>query len=261
MEERRQSYLKRRKVVRRIALGLLLLILVSFGLYKYHQIYPELQAELSSIPKGGDWPMYRRDLSHTGSADQKGAITQGVLKWVFSSGGAIHSSAAVANGIVYFGSRDGKLYALRAATGSKMWEFQTHSWVDSSPAIVDGVVYFGSNDGGLYALDALTGKKLWYFEAGLGVMSSPAVAGDMVVFGCDDYFVYAVNTKTGTEIVRLLKELNVEDVVTVICSTHDYKMITSSERVCWMRDGNLDRISRGEDFKLEEMDADDLGRE
>lgn len=70
-----------------------------------------------------------------------------------------------------------------------------------------------------------------------------------------------LDTKTGTEIVRLLKELNVENGVTVICSTHDYKMITSSERVCWMRDGNLDRISEGEDFKLEEMDADDLGRE
>ena len=70
-----------------------------------------------------------------------------------------------------------------------------------------------------------------------------------------------LDTKTGSEIVELLKELNVENGVTVICSTHDYKMITSSERVCWMRDGHLDRISRGEDFKLEDMDADDLGRE
>ncbi len=69
-----------------------------------------------------------------------------------------------------------------------------------------------------------------------------------------------LDTKTGTEIVQLLKELNVENGVTVICSTHDYKMITSSERVCWMRDGSLDKISRGEDFKLEEMEADNLGR-
>ncbi len=70
-----------------------------------------------------------------------------------------------------------------------------------------------------------------------------------------------LDTKTGTEIVQLLKELNVENGVTVICSTHDYKMITSSERVCWMRDGSLDRISKGAEFNLEEMDADSLGRD
>jgi hypothetical protein len=38
-------------------------------------------------------------------------------------------------------------------------------------------------------------------------------------------------------------------------------MITSSERVCWMRDGSLDRISKGAEFNLEEMDADSLGRD
>jgi putative ABC transport system ATP-binding protein len=70
-----------------------------------------------------------------------------------------------------------------------------------------------------------------------------------------------LDTKTGTEIVQLLKELNLENGVTVICSTHDYKMITSSERVCWMRDGSLDRISKGAEFNLEEMDADSLGRD
>jgi len=37
------------------------------------------------------------------------------------------------------------------------------SWVDSSPAVVDGVVYFGSNDGKFYALDANTGHELWEF--------------------------------------------------------------------------------------------------
>jgi hypothetical protein len=38
-------------------------------------------------------------------------------------------------------------------------------------------------------------------------------------------------------------------------------MITSSDRVCWMRDGLLDKISTGEEFRLEEMAADNLGRE
>ncbi len=69
-----------------------------------------------------------------------------------------------------------------------------------------------------------------------------------------------LDTKTGLEIVSLLKELNSEEGVTVVCSTHDYKMIRTSNRVCWIRDGHLDKISSGEEFRLEEMAADDLGR-
>ncbi|OPZ22577.1 MAG: Lipoprotein-releasing system ATP-binding protein LolD [candidate division BRC1 bacterium ADurb.BinA364] len=70
-----------------------------------------------------------------------------------------------------------------------------------------------------------------------------------------------LDTKTGTEIVNLLKELNAEEGVTVICSTHDPKMIASSDRVCWIRDGQLERIATGHEFHLEEMAADNLGRE
>lgn len=66
-----------------------------------------------------------------------------------------------------------------------------------------------------------------------------------------------LDTRTGEEIVELLKELNHEKGVTVICSTHDPRMIESSKRVCWIKDGKLNKITRGEDFKLEDMEQDD----
>ena len=66
-----------------------------------------------------------------------------------------------------------------------------------------------------------------------------------------------LDTKTGAEIVNLLKELNSEDGVTVVCSTHDPKMLGSSARVCWMRDGQLIKISSGAEFRLEEEAADE----
>ena len=65
-----------------------------------------------------------------------------------------------------------------------------------------------------------------------------------------------LDTKTGTLIVELLQELNREDGVTVICSTHDPKMISSSKRVCWMLDGRLDKITSGENFRLDQMEQD-----
>jgi len=69
-----------------------------------------------------------------------------------------------------------------------------------------------------------------------------------------------LDTKTGTEIIELLKNLNETEHVTVICATHDLKMLTSSDRVCWIRDGALERITTGAEFRLEQMKQDDLGR-
>ena len=60
-----------------------------------------------------------------------------------------------------------------------------------------------------------------------------------------------LDTKTGTEIVKLLQTLNQEEGVTIICSTHDPKMIHSSRRVCWIRDGTLEKITSGADFSVD----------
>ena len=69
-----------------------------------------------------------------------------------------------------------------------------------------------------------------------------------------------LDTKTGTEIIDLLKELNRESKATIICATHDPKMLASSDRVCWIRDGELEKVSSGSEFRLDEMEADNLGR-
>jgi len=62
-----------------------------------------------------------------------------------------------------------------------------------------------------------------------------------------------LDTKTGREIIELLKELNAEEGVTVITATHDIRMITSSDRVCWIRDGKLERISTQEEYAATEV--------
>jgi putative ABC transport system ATP-binding protein len=62
-----------------------------------------------------------------------------------------------------------------------------------------------------------------------------------------------LDTKTGREIIELLKELNAEEGVTVITATHDIRMITSSDRVCWIRDGKLERISTQKEYAATEV--------
>jgi putative ABC transport system ATP-binding protein len=56
---------------------------------------------------------------------------------------------------------------------------------------------------------------------------------------------------TGEEIIDLMKEMNREFGVTVICSTHDHKMLDISDRIVWMRDGVLQKIARRDEVDIE----------
>ncbi len=117
------------------------------------------------------------------------------------------SSPSVWNGVVYFGSGDGNIYALDAASGSLKWKFRTGDVVHSSPAIADGTLFIGSWDGYMYALNAATGEKKWSFKTGddpeyhnhVGIQSSPVVADGTVYFGCRDSNVYALDAATGKQ--------------------------------------------------------------
>jgi outer membrane protein assembly factor BamB len=117
------------------------------------------------------------------------------------------SSPTVEGGAVFFGSGDGNVYAVDAATGVLRWKFPTGDVVHSSPAVDSGRVYVGSWDSYLYALDASTGKAVWRFKTGedpkihnqVGIQSSPVVSDGIVYFGCRDSNLYAVDATTGTE--------------------------------------------------------------
>jgi putative ABC transport system ATP-binding protein len=51
-----------------------------------------------------------------------------------------------------------------------------------------------------------------------------------------------LDLRTGEEIIHLMKAMNKEQNVTVICSTHDHKMLDVSDRIAWMEDGRLKKI-------------------
>src|SRR5207244_10646411 len=71
--------------------------------------------------------------------------TTGTELWSFYTGnGGVPVSAAVANGVVYWGTGF-SLHALDAATGADLWSAQGPGDV-ASPAVADGVVYAGSGD-------------------------------------------------------------------------------------------------------------------
>jgi putative ABC transport system ATP-binding protein len=55
---------------------------------------------------------------------------------------------------------------------------------------------------------------------------------------------------TGEEIIKLLKDLSVENNTTVIAVTHDMKMFHVSDRVVWIRDGAIERVARRDEIDI-----------
>ncbi|MEM3577487.1 MAG: PQQ-binding-like beta-propeller repeat protein [Candidatus Bathyarchaeia archaeon] len=158
--------------------------------------------------EASEWTMYRHDVNRSGYTQIAGP-KYNFTKWTFQTGHIILSSPAVANGIVYIGSNDSKVYALNMWTGEEIWNFSTGpGGIYSSPAVADGIVYIGANDNKTYALNATTGELIWSFTAwgtlfyGLPspFWSSPVVVDGIVYIGNQDSLVYALNATTGTVI-------------------------------------------------------------
>jgi putative ABC transport system ATP-binding protein len=55
---------------------------------------------------------------------------------------------------------------------------------------------------------------------------------------------------TGREIIDLLKKLNEERGVTVISNTHDHKMVSVSDRIIRIQDGQIERIEDTRDLNI-----------
>ncbi|MEW6211335.1 MAG: PQQ-binding-like beta-propeller repeat protein, partial [Acidobacteriota bacterium] len=113
-----------------------------------------------------DWPMYGRDLAGSFYNPHEKKLTPATVsrlrpKWTFETGGDVSSMPIVVRGVVYFGSWDGKEYAVDAETGKKLWEFDCEVSSRSGAAYGDGMLFFGDIAGRLYALDAKTGEQKW----------------------------------------------------------------------------------------------------
>ena len=158
----------------------------------------------SSGSNSDDWPMFNHDLSHTGYSSSSAPKTNQVL-WTFTTGDAVETSPAVADGMVYVGSDDGYVYALNVFNGSLVWKYNTYGPVQSSPAVVDGVVFVGGfHSHAVFALNAHTGALVWNYTTKSvypNKISSTAVANGLVYVDVANSgfggILYALNASTG----------------------------------------------------------------
>jgi len=61
-----------------------------------------------------------------------------------------------------------------------------------------------------------------------------------------------LDSVTGHQIIELLREINETEGVTVISATHDYKMLSVSDRIAWLTDGQIERYVAREELDIQE---------
>lgn len=85
--------------------------------------YPTSKSWVNGTPAVRDGTVYvgTSDTSRFMALDAR----TGRLKFTYTAGAYIFSSAALAGDLAYFGSHNGKLYAVSATSGQLVWEFQT----------------------------------------------------------------------------------------------------------------------------------------
>jgi len=77
-----------------------------------------------------------------------------------------------------------------------------------------------------------------------------SMANNPAVLLCDEP-TGNLDLKTGAAIHSLLQKLNKERGVTIICATHDHRLINMADRILWIRDGTVERIANRSEVTVE----------
>ncbi|MHC4981636.1 MAG: ABC transporter ATP-binding protein [Planctomycetota bacterium] len=143
--------------------------------------------------------------------------------------------------------------------------FQTYNLVQYMTALENVTVPMafagvGTDEGrerGMALLDLVGLKDRWFhkpIEMSGGQQQRTAIARAMAnnpsVLLCDEP-TGNLDLKTGAEIHNLLKRLNAERNVTIICATHDHRLISMADRIMWIRDGMIERLADRSEVTVE----------
>jgi len=142
-------------------------------------------ALLASCP-AADWPVFRGDPALTGVA--AGHLSPPLrLRWQFVTGDAVRSSPVIADGKVYIGSTDAKVYAIGLEDGGQQWRFDAGDALEAPPLRVGNLVVVGALNGTLYGLRANDGVPEWTLKTADRIMGAANTTKEKrLVFGSYD---------------------------------------------------------------------------
>ncbi|MEW5799359.1 MAG: PQQ-binding-like beta-propeller repeat protein [Bacteroidota bacterium] len=122
----------------------------------------------------------------------------GIEQWSFNAGAEIRSSPALAQGIVYCATTQGKVFALDAATGTLKWQSSTGNAVYAGLTIADSTLIVASRDSSVYLFDAASGALKKKISTSNKIMATPSSAHSVLYVPSLDGTVTAYSIMAGT---------------------------------------------------------------
>jgi putative ABC transport system ATP-binding protein len=127
----------------------------------------------------------------------------------------------------------------------------------TAPMAFAGVLPDEARSRGMALLDLVGLRERWFhrpIEMSGGQQQRIAIARSMAnspsILLCDEP-TGNLDLKTGREILDILLRLNRENGVTIICATHDTRMLDLCDRLMWIRDGEIERVARRDEVHIE----------
>ena len=149
------------------------------GLYAYNALTGDSLRWSPFQTDGEIWstPVLRNGVAYFGSQDGNVyavSLHSGELVWKFETGGAIVATPLIYKNLLIIGSFDRQLYALGLNDGQPRWQFTANNWWWATPVASERAIFAPAMDGKLYALDQ-NGVQLWDYDLGAPVVSSPVL--------------------------------------------------------------------------------------
>jgi putative ABC transport system ATP-binding protein len=136
-------------------------------------------------------------------------------------------------------------------------QYQTALENVTTPMAFAGVSPDESRSRGMALLELVGLADRWFhrpIEMSGGQQQRVAIARSMAneptVLLCDEPTAN-LDLHTGQDILDILVKLNSERDVTIICATHDYRMLDLCDRLIWIRDGEIERIAKRDEVHVE----------
>ena len=158
------------------------------------------------------------------------------LKWHLNASAAIGKTILVKDGVIFFNTMDGRIYAYNIETGKKIGHIKTEfhatnvlkdsilfyarrygnntlfkynlnngktEWkinagdIASEPLVFDKGIIVTALYKHINYYDVDNGEEIWKFETDDQIRSSPVSDGNTLIFGCDNGFIYSINKLNG----------------------------------------------------------------
>jgi len=127
----------------------------------------------------------------------------------------------------------------------------------TTPMAFGGVAADEARRRGMELLEIVGLKERWFhrpIEMSGGQQQRVAIARAMAnqpsILLCDEPTAN-LDLRTGQEVLEILQRLNRERGVTIICATHDHRMMNICDRLMWIRDGRIEKIARRDEVKIQ----------